>query len=165
MRRSNSERVVQTRRDLREHDNGDPSAAFHDIAHAERLVGNTDEIAALREELRAAFSSDPSKISNVEQARWFYDVRSFGDIYENGLSVGDVFKGVFWIDQRFDYNLYRAQFQRRVEVVIESPDTLPNGTPHAFIIAMVRVKAERQFQRAFGTTAILPVVEILFRTR
>ena len=144
--------------------NGDPAAAFRDIQSGERIAGDSPELAAVREEVRAAFSKDPSKIASEEQARWFYRLRSFGDIYQNGLSVGDVFEGVFWISQRFDHHEYRAQFQRHVEVVIESAERLPDG-PRAFIVAMVRVTEERKFQRAFGTTVILPVVEVLFRSR
>ena len=147
---------------------GDPSAAFHDIARAERLVGDTDELAALRKELRAAFSSDPSRIDTKKQARWFYTVRSFRHIFANGAVTGDVFEGAFWISQRFDRNRYRAMFanpNRGVEVVIESAEFLPHGGTHPFIEAMVRVKDEQQFQRAFGNTVVLPVVEILFRSR
>ena len=52
-----------------------------------------------------------------------------------------------------------------VEVVIYSPSTLPHGNHNrTWIAGIVRVREEKKFQRAFGTTVILPVVEILFRT-
>ena len=60
---------------------GDPAAAFRDIANGERIAGDSEELAALREEVHAAFSSDPSKISDVEQARWFYNVLTVGHVF------------------------------------------------------------------------------------
>lgn len=164
-RRKYEEYVASARRNLAAEN---PGAAFVDIAHAEEIIAQNDELAELNKQLRAAFQRDPSKIITEGQARWFYTVRRFPHIFANGVFKGDVFEGIFWISQRFDRHLYRAMYasrERGVEVVIETAESLPHGGPHPFIEAMVRVKEEQVFQRAFGTTVVLPVVEILFRSR